>query len=221
MWFGSSIPSSPWACSDDGLKAPAASEPSEAGIDPSAWALSRIAMPDRSGLPHPLGPLPDGDRVRVLQRAETFAGDALARLRSLDARRAEMLSALPDGARSGRLRNAADLALNSAWVTPASLGEALSVSRQASAAMLRELEARGWVQNVQERSRWKVYVAVDLKPVRPLPKSPANVVEHLDHQEIEAMAFSRSDFDAAGVDAALDDAIDAVRQHLSDDPGTR
>ena len=132
-----------------------------------------------------------------------------------------MLSALPDGARSGRLRNAADLALNSAWVTPASLGEALSVSRQASAAMLRELEARGWVQNVQERSRWKVYVAVDLKPVRPLPKSPANVVEHLDHQEIEAMAFSRSDFDAAGVDAALDDAIDAVRQHLSDDPGTR
>ena len=175
-------------------------------------------MPDRSASPHGAGDLLDGDHLR---RAETFAVDAIGRLHRLEADRAEKLAALRSGARSDRLRAASELAMASSWVTPASLAEVLAITRQASAALLRTLEAQGVVQSVHERSRWKVYVATDLRPVRPLVDRPRHGGEEQDPQEIAAAILSRADFDAAGVDAALDDAIDAVRPHLPEGPQQR
>lgn len=136
------------------------------GMPPGDFALEaplRAAALTGFSLPCVAAALPRGDDdhwgERFLVRLGREADEALERLIALERDFGRWHALLPKSRADSRIADALVLLGTTHALTPRYIGDALGLTRQASARLLRQLEGYGIVRKATERKRWLIYIA--------------------------------------------------------------
>ncbi|MEM1381375.1 MAG: MarR family transcriptional regulator [Pseudomonadota bacterium] len=97
--------------------------------------------------------------------------EGLARLEQLERDYARWLQALPASRSDSRLRETVVLLGTIHALTPRYLVDALGLTRQAAARLLRQLEDLGIVRQRASRQRWLIYLAENAQPFESVPEN--------------------------------------------------
>ena len=147
----------------------------------TGWALPSVALA--------LPPSPSGVswEEAFLKRLALEAASGLDRLVALERDYGRWLSRLPETRSDSRLRDAVVLLGTMHALTPRYVVEALGLTRQAAARLLRRLETLGIIRQGAERQRWLIYVAENVGPAALVPEitSDTRVLDPSDLQDID------------------------------------
>lgn len=176
---------------------------SEQGLPPGDLALEtplRLAAASLWPLPSAALALPpeghkDWATAFVTALIEELEG-AHERLRSLERDFGRWRSLLPPARSDSRLSDAVVLLGTVHALTPRYVGEALGLTRQASARLLKRLESLGIVKRATARQRWLIYLAENV---------PASIVPEITKEEP-----ARELVDMAEIDRVLENAYAAL-----------